>query len=316
MATHRPSESQRLRITKERWEVFNKKFRIEIRWDTSAAETSIKWHFCIKKGEVLSAAKFLMFFLLKSLRPMIPGFLLNVSMTSTFSAFGSGFWLSKPAGKSQLERSCLHLPRFFGEDWMADGKKFRKDVWWFTKLSTSESFHQTRELNCKRLEQTTLSFQSSAHHLHLYPPQISSVFLKQNHHPPRWNPRLSAIEVTRFHLWNNTGSLNDPITYDCKYQQKNLALRSLFVFRIPPKHQSFHGRCWLQWQQLGTEKTTNFAPQTSLQAKLTSSASHSKLSAGTLRSSDGLGNETWKKKVIPGDTPFKGSMAFLYLFML
>jgi len=66
------------------------------------------------------------------------------------------------------------------------------------------------------------------------------------------------------------------------------------------------------------KKSVFFLPQTSLQAKLTSSASHSKLSAGTLRSSDGLGNETWKKKVTPGpgDTPFKGSMAFLYLFML
>lgn len=51
MATHQPRTSQRLQITKERWEVFNKKFRIEIRWDTIAAATSIKWHPKIKKSE-------------------------------------------------------------------------------------------------------------------------------------------------------------------------------------------------------------------------------------------------------------------------
>lgn len=97
----------------------------------------------------------------------------------------------------------------------------------------------------KRLEQTTLSFQSSAH-LHLYPPQISPVFLKQNHHPPHGNPPecnrsdpVSPLKQHRIakrsnHMTANINKKTSPEVSVC--------------FSDSTKTPIFHGRCWLQWQ--------------------------------------------------------------------
>lgn len=199
-----------------------------------------------------------MVFLGPALRPMIPGFLLNVSMKSTFSGFGSGFWLSKPAGKSRLERSCLHLPRFFGEDWMADGKKFRQDVWWFTKLSTTESFHQTRELNCQKAGTNDFEFpkfcSSSSSLSSSNFSLVETLFFSVEQTPPATrDSRLSAIEVTRFHLWtgsrNNTGSLHVPIIWLQISTKKPSPEVSVCFF-------GFHQNTNLSWKMLTSMATT------------------------------------------------------------
>ena len=83
---------------------------------------------------------------------------------------------------------------------MADGfRNFGRTFDDLQHLSTSESFHQTRELNCQKAGTNDFEFPKFCSSSSLSSSNFSRL-VETESQPATRDSRLSAIEVTRFHL--------------------------------------------------------------------------------------------------------------------